>query len=167
MTTEGTSYQRLPFKSVKTMFITICVLGFLYLFIIPQYADYSDRTRVAEGLMMASHAKVAITEYYDKHQAFPPDNAAAGLADPFDLNGNGFKSIEIHTTGNGDDAKALITVTYNKKLYGGATMVLTSSPAKEGKVFSWICSSSTIPKRDWTPECRHSDTSHDSVVSYR
>lgn len=160
MSTEKISYQRLPFKSVKTMFIRVCVLAVLYAFIVPQYCDYTARTRIAEGINLASSAKVAIAEYYDKHQAFPPNNAAAGLAAPSDLSGNGFKSIEVHTTGSNDDAKAFITITYSKEEHKGKTIIFMTSAPKEEKTFTWDCrNNGTVPTIDRPAECRESSLS--------
>lgn len=157
MAAENTPAPRLTAKQFRFVLVTIVVLFFIYAFAIPNYADYTTRTRVAEGLSLASSGKVAIAEYYDQHNAFPPNNAAAGLAAPTEIKGNSVTSVEISTTGIGDSAKALITITYNKKVYDSRTIILSTSGLEEDGRLIWDCSGGTIPLIYRPVECRNAD----------
>jgi type IV pilus assembly protein PilA len=54
-------------------------LGILAAIAIPAYQDYTIRSQVAEGLNLASAAKVAVAEYYASNGTWPANLKAAGF----------------------------------------------------------------------------------------
>ena len=46
------------------LMIVVAIIGILAAIALPQYQDYTIRTRVSEGLTLASAAKTAVTETY-------------------------------------------------------------------------------------------------------
>jgi type IV pilus assembly protein PilA len=52
---------------------TVFFLGILSAIAIPAYHDYTLRTRVVEGLNMASAVKAGVAEYYGEHGEMPRD----------------------------------------------------------------------------------------------
>ena len=46
------------------LMIVIAIIGILAAIALPQYQDYTLRTRVSEGLTLASAAKTAVAETY-------------------------------------------------------------------------------------------------------
>jgi type IV pilus assembly protein PilA len=77
----------------------VAIIGILAAVALPAYQDYTIRARVSEGLVLASSAKLAVTENSSNGKAFrdgwTPAQATANVA-----------SIEI------DDGNGQITVTY-------------------------------------------------------
>ena len=65
--------------------IVIAIIAILAAFAIPAYQDYTKRTYVAEGLNLASAAKLAVTEYAATNGPMDAATAAANcLKDPTD-----------------------------------------------------------------------------------
>ena len=62
------------------LMIVIAIIGILAAIAIPQYQNYTIRARNAEGLSLASAAKVAVAETFQSNGAF--DLAKSGWAPP-------------------------------------------------------------------------------------
>ena len=127
------------------LMIVVAIIGILAAIAIPQYQNYVARTQVAEGLVLASGAKVAVAEYYNNKGSFPTGcsavpiphcNAEVGLTDPTTITGNHVKHVAISASGgtitlqfkSAPDAHALIA---------GGIMGLTPT-AHDGSI-SWVC----------------------------
>jgi type IV pilus assembly protein PilA len=106
--------------------IVIAIIAILAAFAIPAYQDYTKRTYVAEGLVLASAAKLAITEFYAVHGSFSLDlgnngsnllrNENVGLAAPTDITGQAVASVEVNGVS--------IQILYNEKVAEGARLTL-------------------------------------------
>jgi type IV pilus assembly protein PilA len=77
------------------LMIVVAIIGILAAIAIPQYAEYTNRTKVSEGLQLANGAKTAISEYRSSTGAWPADNEKAGLAKNTDIQGNNVTSVTI------------------------------------------------------------------------
>ena len=62
------------------LMIVVAIIGILAAIAIPQYAEYTNRARVSEGLQLAAGAKTAVSEFYSANNAYPSSNPEAGLA---------------------------------------------------------------------------------------
>ena len=77
------------------LMIVVAIIGILAAIAIPQYAEYTNRARISEGLQLSNAAKTAMGEYYSSENKYPADNAAAGLQ-PFDkIVGNNVTGVEV------------------------------------------------------------------------
>lgn len=136
------------------LMIVVAIIAILSAFALPAYQDYTIRTRVAEGLNLASSAKAAVTEYYTNFKAWPADNTAAGLASGSKIKGNGVDKVEVSENGT-------ITITYNTKVDASTNNQIqfkpvTSTP-EAGQSIEWKCSapSTSGVKAQYLPaECR-------------
>jgi type IV pilus assembly protein PilA len=80
----------------------VAIIGILAAIAIPQYAEYTNRARVSEGLQLASGAKTAVSEYYSSNNLYPTSNNEAGLAAATDIVGNNVSSVTVGAAGKID-----------------------------------------------------------------
>ena len=132
------------------LMIVVAIIGVLAAIALPAYEDYTKRSRVAEGLRLSSEARDMVSEFYGTNAQWPANNAAAGLADPSSINGQGVKSITIGEQG-------VITIRFNAKVQDGAELTLQPQ-ASDGSI-RWSCripSSGGLSPRHVPAECRGS-----------
>ncbi len=77
------------------LMIVIAIIGIMATAAVPTFQDAVIRGQVKEGIQLADSLKLHIMAYYQQHQAFPADNAAAHLAQPEAFIGNYVTRIEI------------------------------------------------------------------------
>ena len=115
------------------LMIVVAIIGILAAIAIPQYAEYTNRARVSEGLQLAAGAKTAVAEYYSTNAAWPTSNALAGVAASTDITGNNVTSVTVGAAG-------AITIAYkglSATTCKSATPSLTISPTDEVGSVSW------------------------------
>lgn len=135
------------------LMIVVAIIAILSAFALPAYQDYTIRTRVAEGLNLASSAKAAVTEYYTNFRTWPGNNTDAGLASASKITGNGVDSVEVGSGGT-------ITITYNSKVDSTNNKIEfkpTTSNPDPGESIKWKCASAStngVEKQYLPAECR-------------
>lgn len=113
------------------LMIVVAIIGILAAIAIPAYQDYIVRSKVTEGLNLASASKTAVAEYFQTKGSLPADNGTAGVVSATSITGNNVKSVEIDT--------GVITITYSgETALAGKTLLLTPS-TPDGAV-KWTCS---------------------------
>lgn len=137
------------------LMIVVAIIGILAAIALPAYQDYTVRTRISEGLTLASGAKAMVNEV-----ATPNDLTVAATTWNAQQNGTGATSKYVTSVqiagGNGE-----ITVTYNAANVGpigtANTLVLKPSinvngtftaldaalTANESGAIDWACGSAT------------------------
>ena len=121
------------------LMIVVAIIGILAAVAIPQYQNYVARAQVAEGLSLASGAKVAIAEYFNSTGSFPVDNSTAGLTEPTDFKGNWVDSVTVSVVGGSALITALFSSTdAHSKLQGGE---MTLTAVDNGGSIAFACTS--------------------------
>jgi type IV pilus assembly protein PilA len=114
------------------LMIVVAIIGILAAIAIPQYAEYTNRAKVGEGLQLAAGAKTAVAEYYSSQAGWPADNALAGIATATDIRGNNVTSV---TVANG--AISILYAGLSAATCGSATPTLTITPADTNGAVTW------------------------------
>jgi len=129
------------------LMIVVAIIGILAAIAIPQYQNYVARAQVAEGLSLASGAKMAVVEYLSVNGSFP-SNCDDGI-DHFDICNKEFRLPE-HTSITGKYVKH-VTVAGSSGIIGVmfkdapdahtliANGVMSLTPTIHGGSISWAC----------------------------
>jgi type IV pilus assembly protein PilA len=129
------------------LMIVVAIIAILAAIAIPAYQDYTIRSQIGEGIVLASGAKNGVWDYHSAYGAFPADNAAAGLQSPTSIRGNFVTQVEV--------SSGVVEVTFgysvNARISGSSVQL---SPVDEGGSIVWDCSSTNIADRYLPTQCR-------------
>ncbi len=127
------------------LMIVIAIIAILAAIALPAYQDYTVRARVSEALLMASAAKVTVTENVNNINKL--DTTACAGVDDLAATTKNVRSLAC--TGNG----VLTVVT--TKIAGQIALQLT--PAyNPNEVIRWTCTRIAGPNKFVPAECRSS-----------
>lgn len=130
------------------LMIVVAIVGILASIAIPAYQRYTIRAQIAEGLGLSAPFKPAVAEFHNNNGAFPPNNAAAGLAAPGDYAGKYVSSVTV----NGPAVSIQFGNSANAQI-NGRTVTLTAID-NVGSV-GWDCSSGGVILDEFLPPaCR-------------
>lgn len=119
------------------LMIVVAIIGILAAVAIPAYQDYTVRTKVSEGLNVATGAKTAVSETRLTLGRFAAvnTNQSYGLAPSASITGNNVASVAIAGLASG-----AITITYARDgNINNSTMVLTPSLDPGNGSIMWAC----------------------------
>jgi type IV pilus assembly protein PilA len=132
------------------LMIVIAILGILLAIAIPAYSDYTVRSKVSEGMNIATAAKMAISEARQTQGRFlASSNDSYGL--PTDITSKYVASLLVGAGG-------ALTITYKgidaTPAVNGTTITLTPAIAGTGGSLNWTCDVGTLPPRFAASSCR-------------
>ena len=128
------------------LMIVVAIIGILAAIALPAYQDYTVRTKVSEGLAVASGAKATVMESRVSMGRWLSSNLSYGLSTSTSITGNNVAGVAINGSGE-------IVVTYtNDVAIQGLTVTLTPTLASGGSV-TWACTS-TIAGKYLPANCR-------------
>lgn len=138
------------------LMIVIAILGILIAIALPAYQDYTVRAKVAEGLNLASAAKIASSETRFSRGSWPTSEALAGYEIP---------STPLVTSITIPAAQDIV-ITYSAATpeISGLTLRLRGTITGAGQVAQWGCNaqgsakfggtSGTLPTKYAPANCR-------------
>lgn len=137
------------------MMIVIAIIGILSMIAIPAYNDFTVRSKVSEGLSLASGAKMSVMEYYMTQGQWPRNNTSAGMPHPDNIHGDFVRSVSVSNN--------QIIVTFGQ----GAGQDLTNknlilSANDNGGSITWQCNGEHIDNKYLPPNCR---SHHEEAIS--
>jgi type IV pilus assembly protein PilA len=133
------------------LMIVVAIIAILAAIAIPAYQDYTIRSQVSEGPVLADGAKTAVAEFFQNNGRFPPTNASAGLASAGSISGQYVTTITV------GDKTGLITAAYggpkaSTKIPAASTLEL--SPITNAGSIAWTCKSTNIKSNYLPSNCR-------------
>ena len=131
------------FTLIELMIVVAIVAILIVVAILPMYQDYTIRTRVTEGLDMASSAKLAVSETTITNGALPADQAQTGFISPV-------ATINVQSIVIG--ANGVITITYTPTA-GNGTIIMTPT-LTANKDIVWDCTGGTLISKYRPAVCR-------------
>ncbi|MDR6934885.1 pilin [Luteibacter sp. 3190] len=133
------------------LMIVVAIIAILAAIAIPAYQDYTIRSQVSEGPVLADGAKTAVAEFFQNTGRMPAGNESAGLAPADSIKGQYVTQVEV--------VDGLITATYggpkaSKRI--GTDAKLDLSPITTQGSITWICKpNGTSIKANYLPQnCR-------------
>lgn len=147
-------------SSPKTKWLIRFAIGALIalvitVFVAPMHCDYTTRTRVGEGLVLATPAKNIVADYYASHAklSWTSGDPKARDIEIFNTSSTATRftqSLQILSNG-------IIEIQYTKLVDGGGKKLLLI-PEITGDKITWRCVNppdGKITSRDLYPECRN------------
>lgn len=122
------------------LMVVVAIVGILASIALPAYQSYSVRAQVSEGINMAAHAKVPITDVFLQRGQPPANRLAAGMtANLTDTQGKYTASVDV--------IDGVIVVTFGNEAHAsihGLTVTLTPYQTSDNSVV-WRCGLAPAP----------------------
>lgn len=130
------------------LMIVVAIIGILAAIAIPAYQDYTIRTQVSEGPVMAAEIKAAAADFWSARGRTGNATSIGVAGTPTSISGNYVSSIAVLQTANPTDGQFQINIVYgnraNQKV-AASTLTLRSTTNAAGSLV-WICGSATAPQ---------------------
>ena len=124
------------------MMVVLAVVAILALMAIPSFQDQIVRDQIATALPLADIAKKPVAGSWSAIQAFPADNAAAGLPPAHKIVSNHISSVQV--------ADGALHVTFGNRANGvinGKTLSLRPAVVTDAPIVpvAWVCGYAEAP----------------------
>tara|TARA_B110000503_G_scaffold13903_1_gene18956 strand:- start:77371 stop:77817 length:447 start_codon:yes stop_codon:yes gene_type:complete len=119
----------------------VSIVSILAVVSMTTYSDYLVRSKVSEGIVFASEAKTAVTDYFYNMQKLPTSNYQAGLPDAEAYNKYDFiRRLDVSST----EPYGIITITFKIPGSTADNKELQLIPSTRDGLVTWTC----MPPKD-------------------
>jgi type IV pilus assembly protein PilA len=119
------------------LMIVIAIIGILASIAIPAYQDYTIRSQVSEGAVLADGVKIAMAEFYSNRGFWPSTNASAGLESSKSISGKYVSTVDVGAR-SGEVVVTFGTVNVNR-LVSGSLLVFSGAASRNSGSINWNC----------------------------
>ena len=152
------------------LMIVVAIIGILAAVALPQYQDYTVRTRVSEGLSLAAGLKTSITEAFNSQG---PRSMICGTTTNTDCDAiNATPPVATKNVATvQSDAAGIITITYAASVDNSGTLIFTpatqatataaaptaldlSAAASGGQPFVYVCRAGSLQAKYVPSACK-------------
>jgi type IV pilus assembly protein PilA len=131
------------------LMIIVAIIAILAAIAIPAYNDFTTRSKISEGMSLASTAQLAIVEYFVMTGSWPEDNTSAGLAEPEMISGEYVASVTAQNN------QILVLFKPDAGVGISDNQIILEAQDAKGSI-QWICSSEQIASQFLPQNCRSS-----------
>ncbi|MFA6038008.1 MAG: pilin [Legionellales bacterium] len=129
------------------LMIIVAIIAILAAIAIPAYNDFTTRSKVSEGMSLASTAQLAIVEYFVLTGTWPENNQDAGLAEPAMISGEYVESVTVL------ENQVLVLFKSNAGTGLSGHTIMMQANNTQGSM-TWVCSSEDIDGNFLPQNCR-------------
>jgi Tfp pilus assembly major pilin PilA len=145
------------FSSANGGMTTVAVVAIFAAIALPAYQDYTVRSHISEGVVLADGVKSAIAEYYQAHKHLPRDLGELGLSPP-----EGLYTQSVRVEGG------VVVIAYKASAgtgLAGRTLRITPYASASGAL-AWQCGNSVLAAGAHPLAAPNSDTSESIQAKY-
>jgi type IV pilus assembly protein PilA len=129
------------------LMIVVAIIAIIAAIALPSYQDYTIRSQVSEGVVLASGARAAVWEFVSQRGYMPPNNFSAGLPSSTSIKGKYVTSVLI-------GANTILATFGNRANTAISGKALRLTPVIQDGTIDWSCSSATLDQRYLPTVCR-------------
>lgn len=126
------------------LMIVVAIIGILAALAIPAYQNYINRAKMSEGIVIASDARAAVSEYVlTSNGIWPTSNAQAGISPV--INSNFVESLEVLTDGTDGIIRVRMRpdMGFGETANGASPTVIFRASLTPNSSISWQCLSNS------------------------
>ncbi len=119
------------------LMVVIAIIGLLAVVAIPQYVDYTQRTKVASAVQGAAAWKTSISECIQDQGEIGASCSTGGVNGvPADIGANTINYIDnVATAGN-----SIVTITSTGRTSANAPLIIVMTPTMQATSLRWVLS---------------------------
>lgn len=139
------------------LMIVVAIIGILAAIAVPQYQDYTARTKLSEVLNMVAHTKTFIGETAISSGGFPATGSDTGTTAEDTLTTSEYVTAAAYTQTSATSANLQITLDHglHNSLTGGADVLqIDLTLSASGQILVDCATNTTVPNRVLPGNCR-------------